>query len=657
MSIKVSDEKFFTELLDYEKIGAAALNRAAEKKDFSLCRKLFANYIRETIDKEKYFSALSGRKEPKESDDVVLLAENACRHYMVSCGIPCDFGENEVQWESNPTPTGYREWTYQVNRHQEFENLARAYQITGNKKYADSCEELFKSWIKQIDCPPSPTAPGDTKAWRTIEAGIRMGLKWPEVFHTFYKEFSDDAVVDWCKSVYEHGQRLRNDHSNPGNWLIMEMNGLMHIGVLNPWLCDAKAWQEYAMKVLEENLYLQVYPDGVHYELTTDYQFVVIKNYAAPIKLFTTYGIDFPEKMRETLKKLIMFYIEIMRPDGKVPSINDGTRFDTAKLVETYKDLFESDENFEWVTGCCDKEPSFKSIVHEYPGFATFRSGWGKDDTYVFFDGGEFGKAHQHEDKLQVVLFADGKEILVDPGNYAYDRLDPVRHHICWTQAHNCVRVDGKDQNRGDLYKWTPDKLDKKSGIIYNLTDSVDAVRGVYDEGYGAHGISCENLAKQERSIYFVKKAGDLRPFVIVADRLTSDKERSYEVMWHIDADNISARGLNVKGDSLHIVVPEYEKDTAGIQISYGVKHLHEESVHLQGWTADSAIKNDYRPIYTASHMLRAKDIRHITVIYPDAGKDLYIKGVEASQDVSDTTLTLILSDGTRLDFDEKNYL
>ena len=656
MAIKISDKKFFTELLDYDIKGLSSVKEAAEKEDFSLCRKLFAEYIRETLEPEKFFSTIPGRKAPEKSADVTEKGDLACRHYMVSVGIPCDFGDKEVQWESNPTPTGYREWTFQINRHQEFVNLAHAYQATGDKKYATACEELFKSWAEQIDCPDSPTYSGDTKAWRTIEAGIRMGLNWPEVFHTFYKEFSDDGIVDWCKSVYEHGMRLSLDHSAPGNWLIMEMNGLMHIGVLNPWLKDSKEWQKYALDVLEKNLYIQVYPDGVQYELTTDYQHVAIINYARPVKLCRVYGIEYPEKMREILKKLIMFYVEIMCPDGKVPSINDGSRVDTGKMVSTYKDIFEKDDCFEWVTGNSDKEPSFKSIVHEYPGFATFRSGWGKDDTYVFFDGGELGKAHQHEDKLSVILYADGKEILVDPGNYAYDRLDPVRHHICWTQAHNCVRVDGKDQNRQDLYKWTDDKISKKSDLVYSLSECVDAARAVYDEGYGPHKVSCENLARQERSIYFVKKMGNLRPFLMAVDRLTSDKERNYEVMWHIDAQSISACGLNVKADSLHVAVPEYDKDTAGLQISYGVKHLHEETIHLQGFTADSAIKNDYRPIYTAAHILNAKDIRHVTILYPDGGKELYIKGVEASQDINDTKITLSLSDGTKLDFDEKDY-
>lgn len=657
MAIKVTDEKFFSELLDYDIKELAAVKAASEKGDFALCRKLFAAYVRNTLEPEKFFSALPDGGAAAKSDELIENAQKACRHYMVSCGIPCDFGENEVDWESNPTPTQYKEWTWQINRHAELLTLAKAFRATGDKKYAAACEELFTSWAEQVTVPSSPCWKGDTWAWRTIECGIRMGLNWPEIFHTFYKEFSDDTVVDWCKSIYEHGVRIDIDRSEGGNWLIMEMNGLMHIAVLNPWLRDCGRWKEEAIREFLRQLDLQVYPDGAQFELATGYQYVVILNYARPIRLCQVYGVECPQEMLEMVKKLIMYYVRIMRPDKKTPAINDGSYDYVPWVVNTFKNLFEKDEIFEWTIGNSGKEPSWKSYIFEYPGFAAFRSGWGEDDTYVFFDGGERGRAHSHEDKLSLILYADGKEILVDAGNYAYDRLDPMRHHVCWTQAHNCVRVDGKDQNRDDKYVWTDDKINKKSELKFSLSESVDAARAKYDEGYGAHGVSCEKLASQERSVYFVKKMGALRPFVIVVDRLTSDAERSYEVMWHADVKSFSAEGLNVKADSLHIVVPEYHKDTAGLQVSYGVKMLYEETIHLQGWKADSAVKNDYRPIYNVSHILNTKDIRHITVLYPDGGKELCISAVEASSDIKATTLTLVLSDGTRIDLDEKDYL
>ena len=82
---------------------------------------------------------------------------------------------------------------------------------------------------------------------------------------------TDDVLVDWYKSVWEHGWRLRNFHRT-GNWLIMEMNGLAQIGILYPQFRDAPAWKAYAYARLVDELEAQVYPDGFQVELSTGYR-------------------------------------------------------------------------------------------------------------------------------------------------------------------------------------------------------------------------------------------------------------------------------------------------------------------------------------------------------------------------------------------------
>ena len=66
------------------------------------------------------------------------------------------------------------------------------------------------SWMKQAVCPDADCVGYKTKCWRTIECGIRMGANWPYILFTFYKTpaFTDDILIDWYKSVYEHGERL-----------------------------------------------------------------------------------------------------------------------------------------------------------------------------------------------------------------------------------------------------------------------------------------------------------------------------------------------------------------------------------------------------------------------------------------------------------------
>ena len=88
-----------------------------------------------------------------------------------------------------------------------------------------------------------------------------MGANWPYILFTFYntEPFTDDILIDWYKSVWEHGERLSRNHMT-GNWLIMEMNGLAQIGILYPQFILSGQWLSQALGSLEEELDRQIYP-------------------------------------------------------------------------------------------------------------------------------------------------------------------------------------------------------------------------------------------------------------------------------------------------------------------------------------------------------------------------------------------------------------
>ena len=56
----------------------------------------------------------------------------------------------------------------------------------------------------------------------------------------------------------------------------------------------------------------------------------------------------------------------------------------------------------------------------------------------------------------QVTLSAGGREMLIDPGTYAYHTQRPWRDYFKGASAHNTVRVDGLDQSvSGGNFLWT----------------------------------------------------------------------------------------------------------------------------------------------------------------------------------------------------------
>ncbi len=644
----LTDKNFFDNAVNYDHPGFEEIRKYAQKGDYISCRHLLSAAFKECLRPELYFGT---QKEKYDRASILEDAERACRHYMVSVRTPMDFKGGRVDWFANPTYNGYKEWTWQLSRHAELVTLSKAYLLTQEKRYADAAAELLNSWFEQADAPELGTSGYDTLCWRTIECGIRAGWTWPIMINALVPVWDDDTVCNLCKSIYEHGMRLRNDYT-VGNWRIMEMNGLCHIGLFFPFLKSADEWYSFAMDMLNSELSEQIYPDKAQYELTPNYQRVIIINYLLAINTALAYEKALPEGMLETIEGAIEYYIHVMSPSRTIISTNDGNehaREHVPTLIREYCDLFPSNKTFRWLYGLEGGEEPSKDYIFDYAGIATLRTDWSEDAVMLYFDGGVFGKAHQHEDKLSLVLCADGREILVDPGGYAYDD-SPMRMHILESASHNTVLVDGMGQNRRSGYEWKSEDIRKKTDMKYSLSDEVDVLSAFYDEGYGENKEMC---ARHERKVLFVKKQPSLRPFVIVIDRLYSldEIEHCYDVLWHIDSQSLAANGLSVKADNLRILVGCDDAEKVGLEICRGRK-----KPSMQGWTANSMKQGDYRPIYAAIHKLWAKDMRHVTVLYPDGGDSVGVCSVEAGAEIADTKITLCTDDGQRIVLDENDY-
>lgn len=651
----LTDEVFFCECLDYTLKGLEKIPEVATKGDFVECRKIFAEYVRNSLDEKLYCSTLS-KEEPLGREELIEKAELALRHVMSPCKIPYDFCGKEVDWFANPTANKYKEWTWQLNRHAELLILAKAYRETKDERYANECCNLFTSWVKQAEQPPflgGTLARSSSLCWRTIEAGIRMSIVWPEILHLIYKSpaCNDRVLTDWYKSLYEHATLLRYNHVNGSNWLIMEMSGLLHIAVLSPCLKGIKECGEYALDLLKRELEKQVYPDGFQYELSTGYQTINLIHYSKIIRMLRAYGMLAPKDFESVIQKMLHVLIKLMRPNGALPDLNDGDLASVVSTIAPYADLFPDDKFIQWAMsgGKSGIEPEEKSTVLPYAGFAIFRSGWKETDTWVCFDGAPLGVGHYHEDKLNVLLHANGKYVLTEGNNYAYD-TSQMRKYVLSTRAHNTILVDNKEQNRKKTLCWSDDSIKKVSDIKTKLSDFADSARAVYDNCYGDLS---EKEVVHERSVYFIKGLKELSPLVIVVDRLTSMSEKhSYDVQWHLDTDKLISDGLNLKADGLDVIVSSQTIENVKLCIEKGVKEPT-----WNGWTADSAVQNDYRPIYVAKHCVYGKDLRWVTVLQPTSLGNLKIINLKCSQNIEDSKIVLVLSNGNEITLNEKDLL
>ncbi len=620
MKRKMTDEIFFTQHVDTTIPGLETIPELCKNGQYDEARRVFADVVRRRAEPERFLSIpyeIGENIIRIDGEDEMAMADRVCRKIILSCGVPMDYS-NGYDWTANPTYNQYNEWTWQLNRHNEFKCLGYAYQKTGDEKYANCFLEMFESWVQQMEVPPEETEYGETYAWRTIETGIRMVATWPYAFFAFFKSpiMTDDFIVEWYKSVWEHGRRLFLQNSTC-NWLIMEMGGLSVLGMLFRELKDADAWSRYAIERLRQELYNQVYADGWQFELTTNYQETCINNYFRVIRVANAYGVELPDEFRTIIERETEIFVKYAMPDGSLPNINDGAYERAAEYLCKKLDYFPERKDFLWVAtdGREGEVPAIGTVALPNAGQMVFRSGWERDAVYAHFDAGPLGAGHQHEDKLSLMVYANGHLAVPEGATYAYDG-SPMRQYVSHTRAHNTVMINGQGQCRWPRYEWHEGDIDAPSGMEYRLGDDVDYATARYDEGYGPDYYP----ATHTRGVAFMKNAGHgLKPFFLVFDRVEADEEVRFESLWHLDDETFSMCNLSAR--TSHVTVMA---DGEGLALS-AVRG--QEYPVWQGFMATAFAQGCYKPVYTLRYTGKAKSTAFVTLIYPQ-GEGCPVTGV-----------------------------
>ena len=247
-----------------------------------------------------------------------------------------------------------------------------------------------------------------------------------------------------------------------------------------------------------------------------------------------------------------------------------------------------------------------------YSGFGILRSGWSEDDCVAMLEVAPFGKAHQHEDKLEVMLHAYHKVLLEDMGSYAYDTSD-MRKHILSSYSHNVALVDGFGQNRRARYCWHPEDIRKLADITSDFGEDIEWAEGVYDEGFGPEFIP---VRQTRRLIWYKNGLGEVRaPFWVVLDRFEAQdgKEHDYTLLWHLmPKTNPVISGAHIDadyGDGVHFhlvgmseaTIVEGQKEPLFI----GWRPIHGPGDH------------EHQPAPTAMYTYRGKDVTVATLLFP----------------------------------------
>lgn len=546
----MSDREFF-EKIDLTLPELQEVNVAVQAEDFDSAKRLLAHYYRNR--KGQFFTLepqIPGEGAEKWQELIPstrLLVERTGAY-------------DQSLWEGD-----FFDWNGAELRYKErmyfFSSIAKAYAASGDEAIAAAWVNLMRSFV--LGCPKSEGG----SMWYSMNVGIRMRSGWPDAFHCFVKSpsFTDEDMILFLKSVWQQSDFIRYNHDPTSNWLTFAMAGLYTSGAMYPEFIDALSWRRYACETAVEDMDIGWLPDGMSIELSPGYgqffsNYYVIYDLAKHVGRLTEFGL--PEFFLKT-EKPYEVYMNIMAPDRTTPATNDNGPQNVVTILKRALERFPAREDFQWIVtdGQEGRKPDFTSIVLPYAGFAAMRSGWATDDNMLYFDFGPVGYRHAHQDKLEVILWAYGRQILFDPGRIIYEE-NRYNNYCLDTFCHNTALVDNRPQRRIWYKAPHPDNSPYKqlSDFNWKSTDEYDYASGIYDDAYGIAGESDAYPYKEggnfkegwtapavhHRRVLFIKP-----DVFLIADTLVAqdDQPHEYEVRWHLDSveTQLSEDGTSVR--------------------------------------------------------------------------------------------------------------
>lgn len=211
----------------------------------------------------------------------------------------------------------------------------------------------------------------------------------------------------------------------------------------------------------EFQLERSVTSDGLWYEGAMAYHHYALQAMLEIVEAGRRMGLNLHEAPK--FRAMIEAPLKYAYPNGQFPAINDSD----VSHIDGFREMFlwawktYGDEKFAHAYARGDAA-KLKALLGESAvpspslamdsahlagaGLVALRRGSGENAVCVFVDYGEHGGGHGHPDKLNICLYALGREWVLDPGRLTYSYPE----HKSWckqTVAHNTVTLDGQSQS------------------------------------------------------------------------------------------------------------------------------------------------------------------------------------------------------------------
>jgi hypothetical protein len=454
----------------------------------------------------------------------------------------------------DPNVAGDKKITWELNRHQFFMTLGRAYLLTSNERYAECFLTNLVRWM-------DTNQPKQGINWSSsLEIAFRsVSWIWALQFFRDSGSLTEQMLVKVLKHIYLNASHLEtylSTYFSPNTHLTGEALGLYYIGTAFPEFKRAATWRDTGKQTLLEQLARQVRDDGVYFEQSTYYHRYTTDFYTHFLLLLRARGEEHTSVVEEKLQLLLDHLMSITRPDGTSPLLGDDDGGKLVQLEERSPDDFRAalstgavlfgrgdykfvsgglSEETLWLTGAAGTakfdaleavQPAFTTRGFDTGGYYVMRDGWSQDANYMLIDCGPHGVlncGHAHADALAIDVAAGGRNFLCDAGTYTYTASIEERNRFRSTTAHNSLTIDGESSSEpGETpFAW-------KSTAASHLRRWLTTSRFDYFEGSHDGFRRLPSPATHSRSVLFIK--GE---YWIICDRVTTEGRHKYDLRFN----------------------------------------------------------------------------------------------------------------------------
>ena len=377
-------------------------------------------------------------------------------------------GDHKVIWE--------------LNRHQHWLSLGRAWWLTGEPAYRRACLTEAPSWL-------AANPPGFGTNWASaLEVAFRS-LSWLWAIELFAGGGEADEEP-WLPDMLlaldtqlRHVERNLSRYFSPNTHLLGEALALYVTGRVWTEFRRAARWERAGGAILVDESRRQVLPDGMHAERSPHYHRYALDFYLLALAVARITGDEeratafepVADRMASVLRCLVdaQGQLPLIGDDdggelvpitGRAPRDGRGSLAWAAQLLNR-PDLVigELPEAVRWL------HPVGTMVRGDAAAPSARRSGTGSDDppstvlassgyhvsrhgaSVLIFDAGAHGflnGGHAHADALAVTLTARGVPLLIDPGTGTYTMDATLRTRFRSSEWHNTLSLDGRSQSR-----------------------------------------------------------------------------------------------------------------------------------------------------------------------------------------------------------------